>query len=51
MIVQLLCNYAGRDSKLHNAKIVGKERIETWEFPIDAIREGITNKMNILMQK
>ena len=51
IIVQLLCNYAGRDSKLHNAKIVGMERIETWEFPIDAIREGITNKMNVMMQK
>jgi len=28
--------------KLH-AKIVGMERIETWEYPIDAIREAITN--------
>lgn len=28
--------------KLH-AKIVGLERIETWEYPIDAIREAITN--------
>jgi len=28
--------------KLH-AKIVGLERIETWEYPIDAIRESITN--------
>jgi ATP-dependent DNA helicase RecG len=28
--------------KLH-AKIVGIERIETWEYPIEAIREGITN--------
>jgi len=36
--------------KLH-AKIVGLERIETWEYPIDAIREAITNKMNVLMQK
>lgn len=36
--------------KLH-AKIVGQERIETWEYPIDAIREAITNKMNVLMQK
>jgi ATP-dependent DNA helicase RecG len=28
--------------KLH-AKIVGLDRIETWEYPIDAIREAITN--------
>ncbi|MCD6274451.1 MAG: putative DNA binding domain-containing protein [Candidatus Aenigmarchaeota archaeon] len=28
--------------KLH-AKIVGTEREETWEYPIEAIREGITN--------
>ena len=28
--------------KLH-AKIVGLERVETWEYPIDAIREAITN--------
>jgi len=36
--------------KLH-AKIVGMERVERWEYPIDAIREAITNKMNIMMQK
>ncbi len=28
--------------KLH-AKIVGLERVETWEYPIDAIREAVTN--------
>ena len=28
--------------KLH-AKIVGTERVETWEYPIEAIREAITN--------
>ncbi len=28
--------------KLH-AKIVGTERVETWEYPIEAIREGISN--------
>lgn len=28
--------------KLH-AKIVGMERVETWEYPIDAIRESVTN--------
>lgn len=28
--------------RLH-AKIVGTEREETWEYPIEAIREGITN--------
>ena len=28
--------------KLH-VKIVGLERVETWEYPIDAIREAITN--------
>ena len=28
--------------KLH-AKIEGVERVETWEYPIDAIRESITN--------
>jgi len=28
--------------KLH-AKIVGLERIETWEYPIEAIREAVTN--------
>jgi ATP-dependent DNA helicase RecG len=28
--------------KLH-AKIVGMERVERWEYPIDAIREAITN--------
>lgn len=28
--------------KLH-ARIVGTERIETWEYPIEAIREAITN--------
>jgi ATP-dependent DNA helicase RecG len=28
--------------KLH-VKIVGTERVETWEYPIEAIREGITN--------
>lgn len=28
--------------KLH-AKVVGTERIETWEYPIEAIREAITN--------
>ncbi len=28
--------------KLH-AKIVGTERIETWEYPVEAVREGITN--------
>lgn len=30
---------------------IGLERIETWEYPIDAIREAITNKMNVMMQK
>jgi len=25
------------------AEIVGKERVETWEYPIEAIREAITN--------
>lgn len=28
--------------KLH-AKIVGTERVETWQYPIEAIREAITN--------
>jgi ATP-dependent DNA helicase RecG len=28
--------------KLH-AKIIGTERVETWEYPIEAIREAITN--------
>jgi ATP-dependent DNA helicase RecG len=28
--------------KLH-AKIVGTERVETWEYPIEAVREAITN--------
>jgi len=28
--------------RLH-AKIVGTERVETWEYPIEAIREAITN--------
>lgn len=28
--------------KLH-AKIVGLERVETWEYPIDALREAVTN--------
>jgi ATP-dependent DNA helicase RecG len=28
--------------RLH-AKIVGMERVETWEYPIEAIREAITN--------
>ena len=28
--------------KLH-AKIVGTEREETWEYPVEAVREGITN--------
>ncbi len=28
--------------KLH-AKIVGIERVETWEYPIEAVREAITN--------
>lgn len=28
--------------KLH-AKIVGVERVETWEYPIEAVREAITN--------
>jgi len=27
------------------------ERVERWEYPIDAIREAITNKMNSMMKK
>ncbi|TRZ87810.1 MAG: DeoR family transcriptional regulator [Methanosarcinales archaeon] len=34
--------FAKEHIKLH-AKIVGMERIETWEYPIEAIREAITN--------
>ncbi len=30
--------------RLH-AKIVGTERIETWEYPLEAIREAITNAL------
>ncbi|MBI4980483.1 putative DNA binding domain-containing protein [Candidatus Woesearchaeota archaeon] len=30
--------------KLH-AKIVGTERVETWEYPIEAVREAITNAL------
>ena len=30
--------------RLH-AKIVGIERIETWEYPLEAVREGITNAL------